>query len=47
MYYEDYEDDRGGNDEYYTEYCPDCGEVTEHDGCTGECCDCWLKDKNK
>lgn len=36
----DEDDDRGGNDEYYTSYCPGCGEVTEHDVCTDECVDC-------
>ena len=40
MYYEDYEDDRGGNDEYYVEYCPCCDKNTEHDVCTDECCEC-------
>jgi hypothetical protein len=34
------ESDKGANDEYYNAYCPGCGEVTEHDGCTGECCEC-------
>ena len=33
------DDDRGGNDEYYTSYCNGCGEVTEHDVCTDECVD--------
>ncbi len=35
-----YGDDRGGNDEYYTSYCPGCDEVTEHDVCTDECVEC-------
>jgi hypothetical protein len=34
---DDFEDGRGGNDEYYTEYCHCCGKVTEHDICTDEC----------
>ena len=38
--YDEDDDDRGGNDEYYTAYCGDCGEVTEHDVCTGECVEC-------
>ena len=32
--------DHGGNDEYYTEYCPCCDGVTEHDACTDECVEC-------
>ena len=39
-YYDDFEDDRGGNDEYYTAHCSGCGEVTEHDVCTDECVEC-------
>ena len=39
-YEDDFEDDRGGNDEYYTTHCPDCDEVTEHDICTDECGEC-------
>ena len=33
-------DIRGGNDEYTTQYCHSCNEMTEHDVCTGECVDC-------
>ena len=35
-----YDDDRGGNDEYYVVYCPYCDKRTEHDGCTKECVEC-------
>lgn len=34
------DDDRGGNDEYYTKYCGACDERTEHDVCTGKCVNC-------
>ena len=40
IFSEDYENDRGGNDEYYVAYCPDCDKNTEHDGCTEKCCEC-------
>ena len=40
LVYDDFESDRGGNDEYYTSYCCGCGEVTEHDVCTDECVEC-------
>ena len=39
-YEDDYNDDRGGNDEYYESYCPGCNEKTEHDVCTDECVEC-------
>ena len=39
-YEDDFDEDRGGNDEYYTAYCSDCNEVTEHDVCTDECVEC-------
>ncbi len=40
-YYEDEcDEDRGGNDEYYTAECDNCGTVTEHDVCTDECVEC-------
>ena len=39
-YEDDSEDDRGGNDEYYTAHCPSCDEVTEHDICTDDCVEC-------
>ena len=35
-----YDDDRGANDEYYTKYCSECDERTEHDVCTDECVEC-------
>ena len=38
--YDDFKDDRGGNDEYYTAYCCGCGKTTEHDVCTDECVEC-------
>ena len=38
--YEECEEDRGGNDEYYIVYCASCGKRTEHDACTGECVSC-------
>ena len=40
-WYEDStDDDRGGNDEYYDDYCPSCDKPTEHDVCTDECVEC-------
>ncbi len=39
-YEDDYEEDRGGNDEYYEVYCHYCHEKTEHDVCTDECVNC-------
>ena len=39
-YYDDYEDDRGANDEgYYYTFCYRCDRRTEHDPCSG-CCSC-------
>ena len=39
-YENDYDEDRGGNDEYYEVYCHYCHEKTEHDRCTDECVNC-------
>ena len=35
-----YDDDRGGNDEYYVTYCPYCDKRAEHDACTDKCVNC-------
>ena len=40
LVYDDFKDDRGGNDEYYTAYCCGCDKTTEHDVCTDECVEC-------
>ena len=39
-YEDDYIDDRGGNDEYYTATCDYCDKLTEHDVCTDRCVNC-------
>jgi len=37
---DDYESDRGGNDEYYVAECDGCNKRTEHDVCTDNCVEC-------
>jgi len=39
-YEDEVDDDHGGNDEYYSEYCSCCDQITEHDVCTDECVEC-------
>ena len=36
--YDDYSDDRGANDEYWSKWCETCRVVTDHD-CSG-CAEC-------